>query len=325
MMVFCKSKSLCVELKPKQGIFPDSERCFRNCLFCRKQQLKIKDGLVCKQSLYCPLDLFSGSHVRMKNALLSLIRSPQNNFRIFYDGDICYADNHSESDLEKVLMDWLPPVSKSNLVERFSAMLLQALTKDFMRFEGSSKSAKEWIFDGPSRLDLKMESTVDTEKANSLPLPLPPCDYDRQALSEGSILHRLAQAQALDNLGTTLVNDSLKSHSEYSVVMDHNLKSSSTDYVNNILLKGCSSKLNPIEQYLIAAVVRDCSILITLQEIKEDSPQVQALPQVVDEESDTHFLCRIAAVDLEPKPISCISSQMKKKACIVKACQQSLN
>ncbi|XP_034251467.1 inositol-pentakisphosphate 2-kinase [Thrips palmi] len=322
LSAFCKSKSFCIELKPKQGVFPLSERQFRNCLFCRKQQLKMKEGLVCQKSLYCPLDLFSGSWERMKNALVSLLCSPQNNLRIFHDGCLVYDEDHSDSDLQKVLMEWLPSVPKSNLVERISSILLQALTKDFSGIEGGKESPGGWVFEGAPPFDPEMESHVYSTR-DALPhLPQPPCNYDSQELPEGCILRRLVEAQAVDNLGTALVHDLLKSHQQYSISMDYSLKSESINYVNNILSKGCSSELDPIERYLIAAVARDCSILITFQELKEDCKEAQNLPQVVDEDSRTHFLCHIAAVDLEPKPMSCINSQMKKKASILEACQQ---
>lgn len=87
---------------------------------------------------------------------------------------------------------------------------------------------------------------------------------------QGCILHRLAQAQALDVWGNTFVHrmltDKISSFSK-EVVTEDVLKSTSANfnYVTDIMRKGFSSKLNPIELYLIAAAVRDCSILVSFQ------------------------------------------------------------
>jgi Inositol-pentakisphosphate 2-kinase len=44
---------------------------------------------VAQLSHYDPLDLFSNSEERMAAALQALIRQPQNNFRLFRDGQPC--------------------------------------------------------------------------------------------------------------------------------------------------------------------------------------------------------------------------------------------
>ena len=62
------------------------------CQFCKTQMYRVlheKRYKLC--SLYCPLDLFSGDETRMKQALHSLLLVPQNNFRLFKNGELLYS------------------------------------------------------------------------------------------------------------------------------------------------------------------------------------------------------------------------------------------
>jgi hypothetical protein len=48
-------------------------------------------------SSYCPTDLFSNNVHRMLTALLGLVHSPQNNFRVFVDGSVQDVPSHRHS------------------------------------------------------------------------------------------------------------------------------------------------------------------------------------------------------------------------------------
>lgn len=80
-----------VELKPKWGFLPHSDfihptnRVKREvCRFCMHQLYKHAKGDIPTPSRYCPLDLFSGSVVRIRRALYHLVKNPQNNFQLSY-------------------------------------------------------------------------------------------------------------------------------------------------------------------------------------------------------------------------------------------------
>lgn len=83
---------------------------------------------------------------------------------------------------------------------------------------------------------------------------------------QGSILYALAEAQALDQFGNDEVLDMVRYSRDLSCASNQDSKIG-VEYVQDVIEKGCSSRLNAIELYLIASVVRDCSILITLQEM----------------------------------------------------------
>ncbi|XP_045123323.1 inositol-pentakisphosphate 2-kinase-like isoform X2 [Portunus trituberculatus] len=78
-------RNVCVEIKPKQGFLDCSTPGMPLCRYCVKQFLKAgkESG---SRSGYCPLDLFSGNMDRMRKAVDNLILAPQNNFKVFVDG-----------------------------------------------------------------------------------------------------------------------------------------------------------------------------------------------------------------------------------------------
>ncbi|GAM24665.1 hypothetical protein SAMD00019534_078400 [Acytostelium subglobosum LB1] len=93
------SSCITVEIKPKCGFVPCSKYLsdqtsdikLHNCRYCMHQQLKLKDGSIHHISSYCPLDLFSGDAERQRRAIRALIECPQNNLKIYKDGQLFYT------------------------------------------------------------------------------------------------------------------------------------------------------------------------------------------------------------------------------------------
>ncbi|XP_037716483.1 inositol-pentakisphosphate 2-kinase isoform X3 [Drosophila subpulchrella] len=63
------------------------------CRFCSMQLLKLHNGKIKRLGHYCPLDLFSGAPGRMLDALDALLACPQNNLRVFQNGNLIYGDH----------------------------------------------------------------------------------------------------------------------------------------------------------------------------------------------------------------------------------------
>ncbi|KAL7640745.1 UNVERIFIED_CONTAM: hypothetical protein RMT77_009020 [Armadillidium vulgare] len=80
-------KKICIELKPKQGFLESGPRHILLCRFCLKQYIKIQTRDELRKSSYCPKDFFSGEPTVMEKALQNLFSCPQNNLKLFCNGD----------------------------------------------------------------------------------------------------------------------------------------------------------------------------------------------------------------------------------------------
>ncbi|XP_068228316.1 uncharacterized protein [Palaemon carinicauda] len=80
-------RNVCIEIKPKQGFIDTSTPELPLCRYCVKQFIKVGKDADPVTSCYCPLDLFSGNLARMRKAVDGLLKSPQNNFKVFVDGE----------------------------------------------------------------------------------------------------------------------------------------------------------------------------------------------------------------------------------------------
>ncbi|KAJ3149934.1 Inositol-pentakisphosphate 2-kinase [Geranomyces variabilis] len=104
--------TIAVEIKPKWGFLPTSPLIApehavkrRTCRYCMHQQWKAKvaataqnpphaaahDGYVA--NTFCPLDLYSRDRARVRAAFDALLPNPQNNLRLFVDGQPTLLDS----------------------------------------------------------------------------------------------------------------------------------------------------------------------------------------------------------------------------------------
>jgi hypothetical protein len=86
-------KGISFELKPKWGFIPDEYG--KTCRFCLHNTLKAQSDKS-KKSLFCPIKLYSLELPDIYDSLMELKKTPQNNLRIFYNGQLksveCFCD-----------------------------------------------------------------------------------------------------------------------------------------------------------------------------------------------------------------------------------------
>eukprot|EP01025_Chloroclados_australasicus_P019402 TRINITY_DN20580_c0_g2_i2.p1 TRINITY_DN20580_c0_g2~~TRINITY_DN20580_c0_g2_i2.p1 ORF type:complete len:806 (-),score=35.67 TRINITY_DN20580_c0_g2_i2:42-2246(-) len=94
---------LAVELKPKCGFIPVCDNIHPDNSIKRElsryklhQYYKQKQGKIMRLSQYDPIQIFSGKVDQIENALEELIDNPQNNFKLFIDGQHVYGDRASK-------------------------------------------------------------------------------------------------------------------------------------------------------------------------------------------------------------------------------------
>ncbi|KZV16053.1 inositol-pentakisphosphate 2-kinase-like [Dorcoceras hygrometricum] len=105
---FCIS----VEIKPKCGFLPTSrfiaeENAIKKRItrFQMHQVLRLRQGKISQISKYNPLDLYSGSKDGVQKAINSLFLTPQNNFRVFVNGELVFGGNLDGVDTSSHIAD----------------------------------------------------------------------------------------------------------------------------------------------------------------------------------------------------------------------------
>ncbi|CAH0383686.1 unnamed protein product [Bemisia tabaci] len=319
----------CVEVKPKQGWIPMIDRRFTKCAFCLNQYLKVFNGSVKMHSNYCPLDLFSGNRSRMKSAVKALLITPQNNLKIFKDGQLIYGDE-TKTDIIEILKSWLDSpvdfieqdVDSHRLKEKFSCLIIDALTRDLTMNENCPKviededptESKENI---PERIPPNLIAAVKEL------LPKEACDWSAKDLPSNCILKRILDVQKLEKYGADAIYDIYRRSYEN--------ESDDYAYVRSIPApteSRSSSKsfsFNPVQRYLLATTAKDCSILISFQRLHEPSKErIPSCHLLRDLDNEPHVF-NVGVSDLDPKPVSCIEKHKKRDCDVISACLKLLS
>ncbi|KAL1501430.1 hypothetical protein ABEB36_006750 [Hypothenemus hampei] len=240
-----KGQTYAVEIKPKQGWRAETERHYPECLFCMNQYLKLEKEKIQSRTNYCPEELFSGDKTRMTKTLKNLINEPQNNFRIFKNGSICYDDKQKNTHIFNEIFD--SNSSREVLIEEFSNFLQTCLT------------------------------TVIETNENMLNCQCDIClKFKSDNLPRGSVLDQILSVQKLDQEGTVSIHNKLleiDKLEDYTFIEKLLVRLCTTNNICSLSLIVNISRSSKNEliflPYLVSAIAKDCSLMITFQKIEE--------------------------------------------------------
>lgn len=305
-----QSPVYCVELKPKQGWLAPADRKFEKCSFCLNQYLKLLDNSIQSLSDYCPLDFFSGDKSRMLNAINALLATPQNNVRIFQNGILVFGDRASSS-IDEILSGICSNINENQNRDNFSALLFYMLTKNTSHQQDTFPSiTTRDIYD--KNENFLMKSRVPTEsvaKLSALLTNIKPCNFSHVPLTANSILDKILKIQKLDTFGADYVYNYYKSTQMTSV-------NENSDICQ--LLNHFPNDLDPIENYLLSTMAKDCSILMAFQKV-DNLPSKEDSISIVEDLVKNKYVYQVNIADVDAKPIQCIEKHYKRDNRIVQA------
>jgi len=300
-----KGPVLSVEIKPKLGfLFPQNMVHTSLCNYCLKQYYKQLMGQVTRPSMYCPLDLYSGNQARMFQAISALMDSPQNNLRIFKDGELL----HGEDSVHNTVCDqFLHLILGSDLT--LPQVLVQALTMS-PTSANTPKSAAvpSSVPAAPSFQDIPGDRRCN-KSGHQLPSPcilssvlglqkrniLPDCEAQ---LVLNSLLADGCDLASLQSLVTTSGN--CLETAKYS--------------------KSQMEKIRMLKNYLLSVTAKDLSIILTLV---EDYPQCGGKSGQWLRVKEKLFRFKWSVVDLDPKNLHRISKYVEQKLMWLEAFENS--
>lgn len=340
-----------VEIKPKCGFLPSgshvsTERGLKQsvCTFCLYQPLKLSNGSRKELSGYCPIDLFSGDPDRMKFAFRNLFQTPQNNFRLFKDGEIVYSEE-SRGDYEEILRPYFSSDVNENLhgsiVENFNEILLKCLlhVPDCQKVTPPSDSIPLPPCHQVCRRS-KYRRTTNGRKHSDASVP---CELSCH-LPCGSVLHRILATQMLDDTDIEGIHPLfLRLKDRFDTNPELRTSCGIDGPFSDTYWDGYPDpEVRKIKEFMVAKTAKDCSIMIAIQPLPQkieknscnghDSsnsktmqdngiihPDAADIPtNVLVDGCGRKFLFSVAVIDWDPKPLERISKYHYEDGEIVK-------
>ncbi|KAL9641504.1 hypothetical protein ABK040_013426 [Willaertia magna] len=353
-----KNNTFSIEIKPKWGMICTSEFIndrnkptkYENCRYCMHQHLKLKEGSVNSVSSFCPTNLYSTNKERVKIALINLILNPQNNMRLYINGQLkWFGDKHQNSNVNSTEMtnyyiEWLERLviengmkSLDEFIDKLVNCILDSKVMDtIQRMQLLDRFDIEFIYQYVY-LPLKERYNNDDEL-----LQLMLFDFEETTwleLIEKELLD-LEQESCIEFIckAATKNNDKSVSPSTTTTTTSSSLTTSgggggggnNGSFISKAFPHANSSKdiinycredekfaWHLLRMYLISHGMKDCSIMITF-----DNSSNQFITEDLLSTNNNNNYYSVGIVDLDPKPVSKIPVYFKMDQQIVELYQQ---
>ena len=262
---------LAVEIKPKKGFISGKNAV---CEFCVKQREKVRAGQVRTETRYCPLDLFSGDSLRMKAAITNLTDNPQNNLRIFKEGNLLHGeDSANTADCGAVVTEMFG--NKSCLPEVLVHLLCQQ---------------EEIILSKPS-------NACDILKSKPSH-----CDKSKSARGPPNILNQILTLQQINSLSEAEAEEAVDSLVSGGLTMSQILTAATGG--ESAMSGEQVETIGRLRRYLVSRTARDLSIIVTIQ---EETPGNSYTKHWRTRISNRVYRYNLSVIDLDPKKLRRIS------------------
>lgn len=282
-----------VEIKPKHGWIAKNELTLPMCTYCLNQYIKLQNNEITEISNYCPFDFFSGCESRIKFAIKNLLDAPQNNFKIFKNGKLIYGDTVNKNMKTNILASIfdIPQDYYFDSTEEFCDLLTKALLRNLMTSDDKLQFSNK-------------NSEIKTKETDVGKVKL--CVFEDN-LPKGCVLDRILNIQKLDQFGAEDILQKINSL---------NIKNEDLNRVKTLSLNG-SDAISTINQYLMSAVAKDCSLMIAFKKLNERNKVPE--PYVLTTDSEFKYAFQIGVFDLYPKKIKTVEKHFNKRKLLIEA------
>ncbi|XP_063990881.1 inositol-pentakisphosphate 2-kinase isoform X2 [Diachasmimorpha longicaudata] len=270
-----RKPTFCIEIKPKQGFMPRSERRTHLCPYCTKQFYKLINRAVNKRSR---------------------------------DGQPIWGEGYPRDNLDEILNEWLNDGSQKDsqqLLNELYVLVEEALYREFTfekKNNDTDRKSDDIITIAPTDMN---HSTFDgTQTTNERA-----CNFPDGNLPKDSILGRLFQVQQLHSSSAQHV---YRIYSQHSTHLNEEMVyfTDSSEYkggensiaFNDILI---------LRNYLLFTTARDCSVMLTFRQI-DPRGALEVPPEHLITGINQSFVFNIAVTDIDPKPLNRIDRHRRR-------------
>ncbi len=262
-----------VEIKPKRGVpcvnnGPKDMTKTERSRFSMHQDFKIKCGKILEvnRSEYDPFDLFSNERFRIKRAINALIKSPQNNFRLFCNGKIIYDERIKSKSSENVKE--FKCMVKNTEINFLKKDLIEVITNVLLKEDIMERILMV------QRLDIKGIEVVRMYY-----------DAINQFLKTSTLQYEFDYLYSAAAMNDTLILDKLAN-------VTYNINSSETTLGN---------ALQYVQNYLLAKSFMDISIMLSMKKLSDVQYENIKGDQNIIEIGSHKWIFKIAIIDISAK------------------------
>ncbi|KAG0613140.1 hypothetical protein M758_6G079400 [Ceratodon purpureus] len=274
--------TITVELKPKWGCLPEAATIsgennvkLHVSRFTLFQQLKFQQGKIKSVSKYSPLDLFSGNEEGILKALVDLFETPQNNIRVFLEGEEVFGgpvDGGSTDELVTSLEKKLAGVSvapEGERVPEFQRLVASALNKSKV-----------------------LDQLLRVQKLDAY-------DIEGAILAYKKFMEMTDDADA-DGVATTLSRSETRVEN-LALEPDGEHKKRDMAWIESL---SWDESRRVVRNFLISATAKDCGLMITLRPLNNSHGTpfpVRSASIVTCPTTGQQYICKVALLDLDTK------------------------
>lgn len=221
----------------------------------------------------------------MTRALNSLIESPQNNLKIFKNGQSVFADGNSAHDFEELAREVFSNSehARQDLIDLIISALLN-------RVGGEASAAADEL---PTNCVLR--KVLDLQILHKVKIIPASMNHSINSIFPQEALPLVAEQYTNDGIELPNLND------HFSGLSSKIIGAKSSDRKINFECLG-SEGLSAAEMYELGATALDCSIMCTFKELTE-KPSARAFRSSTNiHQNGRWFSSEVHLIDLDPKP-----------------------
>lgn len=189
--------------------------------------------------------------MRMKNSIIGLLNSPQNNLIVFKNGTRVWGDGNTRDELNRLLTECLSSCEKNKLEDTLCHLLIEALLRPLFKTPTCYLSTEKICTLNED--NNKLSSEINSKKIFHTNGSFKKCNFTTGYLPQGSVLQKIYSMQKLHDTSSNEI---------YNIY-----EKNSNIHLNDVFFYNKQNDVQMLKNYSLFTTARDCSILLSFRQI----------------------------------------------------------